>query len=385
MIRRTLPLAIVATLLFLPRPSAAGWDEGVAAFKSGNFAQAAKEFQALTDQRPDCGPCFLMYGQALLKQNKAAEAVTQLRKAYDISPSDDGIRLPLAQAYLQAKRYDDAVQLLKTMDPNALAKDKQQVYFQMRAVALEKSGRGDQAVDDLKRAAQANPRSADAQYAYGSAALSARDTDDAIPALEAAVKLDPKDVNKKSSLAKAYLLRGRQTPQEAAKQRSYAQASDVAQELVASNGSYDNLMLLGAAQLGARQFAGAIDTFSRASQSNASDWLPLFYLGQARTIQGQLDQAEQNLKSALGKAKAAQDQKRIWSQLGFVYEKQKKYDEAKMAYSKVGDPQSIARVEQNQQIAEKNKNIEDYNQQVDQLEQQKKALEEQMKDLPPNR
>ena len=66
----------------------AGWDEGVAAFKAGNYAQAAKEFQGVVEQQPDVYQGHLMLGQALLKLNRDQEALTHLRKAFELDPSE---------------------------------------------------------------------------------------------------------------------------------------------------------------------------------------------------------------------------------------------------------------------------------------------------------
>ncbi|HVS02509.1 MAG TPA: tetratricopeptide repeat protein [Thermoanaerobaculia bacterium] len=382
--RKSILLAALSALLLLGvQPGFAGWDEGVAAFKAGNYSGAAREFETLVQQRPDCAACYMMLGQSLLKLNRSQEAVTQLRKAYDMNPSDTSVRLPLAQAYLQAKRYDDALQLLKTLDPSTLDKAKQRAYYQMRATALDKSGRRDELLGDLRRMAQSNPQDATAQFNYGRSALAARETDAAIPALEAAARLDPKSTDKKQTLVKAYMLKGRQS-QGSAKLQVYQKAAAVGQQLVAASGSYDNLMLLGEAQLGAKQYDAAITSFDRAKNANGNDWLALYYLAQAQTARQHYGPAEANLKTALNKTKDTREQTMIWKQLGFVYEKQRKLDEAKMAYRKVGDQASLERIERNEEILAENADIEAYNEEVRRLEEEKKALEEQMQDLPPN-
>ena len=382
--RKIITIGTLCALSWVPGQAAfAAWDEGVAAFKAGNYSKAAQEFEALAQQRPDCMQCYLMLGQSLLKLKRPQEAVTQLRKAYDLAPSDDSIRMPLAQAYVQAKRYEDAVKLLNTINAASLPKDKQQVFYQLRAAALDKSGQGERALADLKALAQASPRDADAQYNYGLAALAARDTAAAIPALDAAAKLDAGDADKKRSLVRAYMLQGR-TAQGATKAQAYQRATEVANALVASAGNFDNLMLLGEAQLGAKNYAGAVGSFTKAKAANPNDWLAGFYLGQAQTAAGQYAQAEQSLNAALGKAKAGQEQTMTIRQLAFVYEKQKKPAEAIAAYRRIGDQASITRIEQNRAIADENAEIEAYNRQVQELEAERRRLEEEMKDLPPN-
>lgn len=383
MIRRLAPFTLVVSLL-LPQMALADWDAGVAAFQARNFAQAAQIFEKLGQERSDCAQCHLMHGQSLLALKRSGEAVTALRKAYDLNPNDAGVWLPLAQAYLEARRNEDALSLLNSIEVSALPQNRHQIYYQLRANALSRTGQGDRAVDDLRRAAQANPQNAGAQFAYGTAALAARDTDVAIPALEAAVRLDGRDPAKRRALVRAHLLNGRQTPAGPAKVSAYEKAVEVAQQLVASSASHDNLMFLGEAQLGARQYAGAIATFERAHTAKSDDWLTLFYLGQARTARNQLDQAETDLKQALAHASSSQDQTRIWRQLGFIYEKQRNYDEAKRAYTRIGDQNAVARVEERQEIDRENLAIEEYNERVEEIERQRRQLEQEMEDLPPN-
>lgn len=377
---RTLLLSSLATLV--PALSFAGWEEGVAAFQAGDYATATKEFQALVDSRSDCAQCYQMLGQALLKTKRAQEAVTQLRKGYDLEPQNDGIRLPLAQAYLESKRYNDAVKLLRTMNPGNLSQARQGVYHQMLAVALDRSGQGAEVLSSLRSAAQASPNDAEAQYRYGQACLAERDSC-AVPALQKAVQLDSRDADKKRSLLKAHLLAGR-SARGSAKDSAYRSAAQVAEQLVASSASGDNLLLLGEAQLGAKQYSAAASSFERARSAGANTWLTDYYLGQAQTATKNYSAAETSLNAALGKTSNSNDEKLVWRQLGFVYEKAKKLAEAKQAYTRVGDSAALARVEENIRIAEENREAEEFNEALEELEAQQKALQEQMEDLPPS-
>ena len=382
--RRILTSTLIATSLaaLVPAIGNAGWEEGVAAFKSGDYSTAAREFQDLVDNRTDCAVCYQMLGQSLLKIKRPQDAVTQLRKGYDLTPQADGIRLPLAQAYLESKRYGDAVKLLKTMDPNALSKPRQAVFFQMRAVALDRSGQGDQVLDDLRAAAAVSGNDAAAQYRYGQACLAERDSC-AIPALERAVRLDPRDAAKKKSLLKAHLLQGR-SARGSAKDNAYKSAASVAQQLVSASATGENYLLLGESQLGAKQYSAAATSFEKARSAGANNWLTDYYLGQAQTATRNYGAAERNLKAALGKTSTSKDENLVWTQLGFVYEKEKKLQEAADAYKKTGNSAGLARVEENLRIADENKAAEEFNSQVDEIEAQKKALEQQMEGMPPS-
>ena len=58
-------LTLAILLVAFAAVSEAGWEEGVAAFKSGNFQQAAKEFQGFVDERPDVFQGHYMLGQSV--------------------------------------------------------------------------------------------------------------------------------------------------------------------------------------------------------------------------------------------------------------------------------------------------------------------------------
>lgn len=379
--RRTVILSLSLLVLGGVGVAEAGWEEGVAAFKAKNYTQAAKEFQEVVQQQPDWANGHRMLGQTLLMLNRNQEALTQLRKAYDLNPSEPAIQLVLAKAYLETSRFADAAQLLGQVNQASLPKDQQGVYHQMLAVALEKSGQSGRALQSFEQAARVNPNDADAQFNYGTAAFNAGDTTSAITALEKAARLDARDVKKKEAYLSA-LIRGAREASGSGKQGLYAKAITVAQDLAGQSATYDHLVSLGEAQLGARDYDGAADTFSKATGKNSADWLGYYYLGQAQTLTDHFPDAEASLKQALQKTTTAKNQQTIWKQIGFVYEKMKKYPEAKLSYTKAGDAEGAARVEQNQNIAAENAKIEEQNRKADEVDAERKRLEEELKKLP---
>lgn len=374
-------LTLLITLMAIAGSASAGWEEGVAAFKSGNFEEAAKQFQAFVDERPDVFQGHLMLGQALAKLNRSQDAITHLRKAAELNPGDVGTSLALGKVYLDAGRSGDAAAILGKIDASSLPAAQQPLLYQMLAKALEDSGDVDSAVQQLARAAKAKPNDADLQFQYGSAALRADDLNTALAALGKAASLAPSDPDKQYTYAQALLRKGR-TSTGQAKTQAYQQASSAASKLVAASATYDNLMLLAGAQLGAKQYDDALSTLQQAARKNPSDWLPLFYQGQAYTQKDQLKTAESSLKQALDKAQSRQDQVTVWKQLGFVYERQKSYDAAKNAYQKAGDSAAVTRVEENQRTAEYNQAVEEENRIIRELAEEEAKIKEQLEELP---
>ena len=359
----------------------AGWDEGVAAFKAGNFTEAAKQFQTFVDERPDVFQGHYMLGQTLAKLNRNQEAMSHLQKALELEPGNVGVQLALGKVYLSAGRYADAAGMLGKIDSSSLPAAQQTAVHQMMALALEKSGNFDSALDQLARAAKAKPNDADIQYQYGAAALRAGDGSGAVTALAKAVQLDPNDAAKQKTYAQALLRQGR-TSQGAAKTGAYQKAAAAAQKVVGADASYENLLLLAGAQLGAKQYDGALSTLKQAAGKNPNDWLPLYYQGQALTQLSQFGTAESTLKQALGKASASADKVTVWKQLGFVYEKQKSYDQAVTAYKNAGDSASMARVEENRKTDQYNQQIEEENEKIRALAEEEERLKEELKQLP---
>jgi tetratricopeptide (TPR) repeat protein len=373
--------ALGLMILTAAAPSSAGWGEGVAAFKAKDYASAAREFQTVTDQQPTYAGGHQMLGQALMKLNRDQEALTHLRKAYDLNPNDLRSQLLLGQAYTAARRYADAAALLGKIDAAAVPTSQRGALHQMLAVALEKSGQTDRAFSELGKAAKLSPNDPELQYQYGIAALKSGQTNAALVTLDKAVRLDPRDPKKKEAYVKAALTKAR-TSTGTSKQSAYKSAAIAGSALVAASPTFDNLMLLGGAQLGAKQYDDAIKTYTQASTKNAGDWLPNYYIGQAYTVKAQYRSAESALKQALNTAGTAKDKTRIWKQLGFVYEKQKNFGEAVSAYQRAGDTAAAKRVEDNRQTAAANKQIEAQNAEIEALKAQEEELKRQLKDLP---
>ena len=376
---RKIMIAAVALLLAGGGVVEAGWEEGVAAFRAKNYAQAAEEFKAVVEEQPDWPGGHRMLGQSLMKLGRNQEALTHLRKAYDLQPDDIAVQLILGQAYVQAKRYRDASELLGNINVASLPKAQQGALHQMRAIAFDKTGQTSRAIQELGRAVQLNPNNGDLQFQYGTMLFNNGDTAAAVQALEKAVSLDP-DPNKLKGYSDA-LLRHAREQRGQGKATAYQKAVSAAGRLVSANDNFDNLMLLGGAQLGAGQYTDAAGTFQRAASKNSSDWLPSYYLGQAYTSAQQYDRAQSALQAALDKTDVTDERNRIWSQLGFVYEKQKNFSQAVTAYQRAGDGAGVARVQENAAIEKRNAEVAAEEAEIARLKAEEEELEKKLKEL----
>ncbi|MEM1206290.1 MAG: tetratricopeptide repeat protein [Acidobacteriota bacterium] len=362
-------------------PATAGWDEGVAAFTSKNFETAAAEFQTVVDQNPDGFRGHYMLGASLRRLGRKEEAVNHLRKAYDLNPNDLSIQLELGNTYYSLRRHRDVAGLLGKLDASKLPASHRASLYQIRGQSRLKTDNVDGAFSDFQALAKLQPKNADVHFLLGSVALKADRIDSAITSLGNAVRLDGSDVEKKRTYANALIKKGRMSRDKTAKKTSYLKAAELAGEIVAQDASFENLILKVSAELGAGLFDKAAATGERAQKVNPNDWIVPFYIGQAYTSSGKFTQAEPALKKALELVKKPNDQKTIWKQLGFAYEKQKKYADSISAYQNAGDQAGVARVQENQKTAQFNEQVEAENAQIKAMEEEAKRLEDELKKL----
>ncbi len=373
---------IAITLLLIGAlPALAGWEEGVAAFTSKNFQGAATEFQELVKQNPDGWRGHYMLGLSLEQLKRKEEALHHLRKAYDLNPNDLSIKVALGRAYNNVRRYGDVTKLLGSVDASSLPAKQRSAFYQIRGSAKHKSGDAQGAVKDYAQLAKLKPNDAKTQYLYGTTAFSVGQTDAGIAAMRKASQLAPGDGDMKRAYAQALIKKGRTSRDKSSKKQSYLLASKVAGELAAKDGSYDNLMLKLSAELGAGQYAQAIETGNAASAKSSADWLAHFYLGQAYTSNKQYQDAVAPLEKAKGMTTKPDELKTIWKQLGFAYEKQKKYSDSIDAYQKAGDQGAVARVMENQSTDRENAAIDEENKLIEEMKREAAALEEELKSL----
>ena len=366
----------------------ADWQEGVDAFQAKNFQEAANQFQAFIKnaadlggaEKPEYAPAYQMLGRSLYSLKKYKEAIDPLKTALKLKADDVSTQLVLGQAYFRARDYQNTIDVFSQINAGSLPQAHQANISKMLSVCYEKTGNSGLLLSNLENAAKLNPNDAAIQFNYGTRALAAGYTEDAIAALAKASSLDAKDPAKHRAYATALVQKGRETRDRKTKLATYSQAAAAAHKLTTLEGKYDNFLLRAEAELGAQQYDQATKSLGQAIAKNSSDWLPLYYLGQAHTAKRRYAEAIGPLKNALGKPEA--DGKKVWKQLGFVYEKQKSLPEAKAAYLKAGDAAGATRIQKNIDIGDENKRIEGENALIKQLEEEKKKLEAEMKALP---
>ena len=381
---------ILLLIVLLAVPAMADYTAGVAAYNAKSYDEAVTQFQeaieglkvAGAEEDPQYAAYYLMLGHSLSKAGKLKEAIAPLKTALKMNGDDVGAQITLGQTHYKLKNYSECGRVLGDVDASPLPKATQGAISNMLSVCYDKSGKSGLALANMEKAAQLNPDDAAAQFNYGTKALGAGYTDDAVKYLERAVALEGSDAIKRRAYTTALVRKGRETTSRAAKKTVDAKAVVNTEQLTKMDPSYDNYLVLAETKLGAQQYEGATQTLDIAIGKKSSDWLPYFYMGQAFTALGQYQNAVDPLTSSLSKRPGANDKARVDKQLGFVYEKLKQYEKSMAHYQACGDSAGFQRVEENFNILQENRSIDSHNAEVQELERQKKALEEKMKALP---
>ncbi len=322
--RSVLALATACALLGASA-SSAGWEAGVVAFQAGNYAQAIAEFQQFVEERTDeeaLQKGYRMLAQSLLRGGKAKEAVAAFQKHLELKPGDVGSQVGLGQAYYTSGQDRECVATLNELNIGSLPKPHQILVYQMRSASLVRLGSIGSAAAALGRVAELKPTDAKARFDYGALLHGDGQLDAAVAAYEQAISMD------------------------------------------GGSRSYDNLLLLGTAQLGARRYQAATSTLRQAIKLEGNEWLPHFHIGQALSSRDRFKRAEKPLKTALGLAAGA-DAKLVWKQLGYVFWRQGKYAAAVAAYENAGDFETARQVRKSERTAVEA--VEEYESAIEEL------------------
>ncbi len=368
-------------LLLTASIAAAGYEEGVAAFKTGDYARAIAEFQQFVEERPDEHAGYQMLGLSLISARRPGEAVGPLEKALELKGENPADRLYLGRALHLSGKHRESISTLSRLNIGGLPPKHQLQVYKMRGASYARLGNTGSAAADLGRVADLQPSDAEARFEYGRMLQNDAQLDPAIAAYERAVSMDGGNSDWKTTLVNALKLKGRSTSG-SEKVGVYRKAENYARSLVGTSASYDNLLLLGEVQLGAKSYDSAASTFQQAISKKRNDWHSHFYLGQAYGSLERFSDAEGPLNAALPLASDEADEKEILGYLGFVLSKQNKYDLAISAYERAGNAAGAERVRENRQIAQENKDVDEYNANIKELERQRDDLRRQLEEVP---
>ena len=140
------------------------------AMRSNDMKTAEEKLEVVVRLAPQLEAGHSVLGQVLAREGKLAPAISELKKAIAIQPSDDGARLALAVTYAQAGEDANALPLFSKLEEDAVAR-KTPLAPQVRMAyirVLAGTGHTDAAIRQMKALAPAQMGSAEFHDSLGS-------------------------------------------------------------------------------------------------------------------------------------------------------------------------------------------------------------------------
>lgn len=354
----------------------ADWAKGVDAYKKRDYKTAVSEFKEVAKQSPDHAGTQYMLGLSLRGARQLPQALTALQKAVKLDPQNASYAIALGQTLVQAGKYNDAYLVLKKVSYSKLDSRSKSMYAPAFGTAAIKAGFPAEAVKVLEAQSRSS-RDAGLFYSLGYAYGAAGNWSKAFQAFQKAYQLNPKDPKNGRSAVKAAISAGRRSVG-SQKKSFYSQGASVAEKLANGTGSFDDALLAGEAWLGAEEYAKALVWFDKAQVKQSQNSLVHFYKAQCLTSLGRNSEAIASLKDALKIGVSGKLRNKVYGQMGYVYDKMKRYDEAAGAYQNAGNSSKVREMRDKKEKlaanAEADKQQREYQAKL-------KALEKQIEEL----
>jgi tetratricopeptide (TPR) repeat protein len=345
--------AVIVTILLVSGAAASDWDRGVKLYNGGDYRAALAEFQDIVGERPDAAGAWYYIGLCEFKLKRYDRVALPLARAIDLleiqspsSPDIAGAWYTIGISHYLSNEHEKAVEPLKRYI-DLTAKAKREIDPSARTAlgrAYFSLERYDESLQ-LLSAGQDKSKQDGANYYYVGVIYFKREDDDrAIAALREAVKAIPEDAGAMELLSESLMRKARKSNAAAL----WVEAAETGEKLLSVRDDLKTASLLGRAYLGARQFDRAVaplEKLARANPDNGQAWL---YYGIAVSRSGQLRKAMEALEIAI---QLMPDSIPAMSELAYVYESDKQYQQALRVYEKAylltNDPaikESIERV-----------------------------------------
>jgi len=133
-----------------------------AAYKAGRWAEARAEYEKVLAQKPDLAALVeQQIGFTYIQEKSFVEAMKHLRRAVAADPTNHEVRAIAAQAALEGGMFEDAKELLATLDESVI--DSPDLFFNM-GVSYLNAGDVAAAIDYLGKALRVDASYVDAYY-----------------------------------------------------------------------------------------------------------------------------------------------------------------------------------------------------------------------------
>ena len=330
---------------------ASDWDRGVALYNKGNYHAALVEFQDIVLERPDAAGAWYYIGLCEFKLKRYDRVELPLSHSIDLleiqtpsSPDIAGAWYTIGISHYLQAHYDKALDPLKRYIDIA-AKSKRDIDASART-ALARSyfflERYDEALPLLAAANEesgtangerAKERAANSYYA-GAIYFKREDDDRAIASLREAISGNSEDAAALELLAESLMRKARKSNSDA----RWIEAAQVGEKLKIIRDDLKTANILGRANLGARKFDQAVEPLEKLAKANPDNGQAWLYYGIALSRSGKMRRAMEALEITI---QLTPDSIPALSELGYVYESDKQYQQAlriyEQAYAASGD------------------------------------------------
>ena len=281
-----------------------------------------------------------MLGLSRRAQRDLSGALSAFRKAVELDAAAETPNpmypIPLGQTLNQAKQYNDAYNTLKGLSLSSLPANYRTTYALLFANAANETNRSGEAVNVLNAQIRADSSNASLYQALGVAQRNLGYDAEAYTAFKRAYGL-----NKDETVGRYAVLSATEAAKRSRsasdKVRYYTEAAQTSETLAAASPTFDNNLLVGESWMGAKQYSKALSSFNKAAGQKSQNALVRFYIGQCYSKLEQYDNSISALQQALQLGSANSDlRKKIYDQMGYVYEAKKDFTKAKEAYRNGG-------------------------------------------------
>jgi tetratricopeptide (TPR) repeat protein len=333
---------VTALIFLLAVPAAASdWDRGVNLYNKGDFRRALAEFQDIVQEQPDAAGAWYYIGLCEFKLKRYDRVELPLSHAIDLleiqTPSSADIAgawYTMGISFYLANQYDKAIAPLnryieittkatREVDPSARTALARAYFFLDRydealplLAGADKTTGSDKSKDNAANL-----------YYQGVIYFKREDDLRAAASLREAVKANPEDPAALELLTESLMRRARKTSSATA----WNEAAETSEKLRAVRDDEKTAGIQGRAFLGAKQFDRAVaplEKLARADASNGQAWL---YYGIALSRSGKVRKAMEALEITI---QLMPDSIPAMSELGYVYESDKQYQQALRVYEK---------------------------------------------------
>lgn len=310
------------------------WERAVSLFNQKQYRPAIREFHAVLKANPDAWQSWYYIGASHFGLQSYDDSIDAFQNYLKFTEKDDKAQASgnyfIGMSHYQMKRYDKASPALARYV--ALSEKTQQKVDVTARAALGRcyifTNRFSEAIPVLTAAAAEMKTNATNYYYIGFAQNKLGRSDLAVAALNQGLALDPKDADSLSLLADIYFAQLRQNPAMA------RQVIAVGERLILVRDDERAWGVLGQAYLFEKEYTKAVpllDKFARAHADSGGAW---FNLGIALSRSSQWKPAAAALEQAI---KLVPTNMNALLELGYVYESDKLYDKALVAYQRAFD------------------------------------------------